>query len=114
EPPGAALFRRQLEEALEHLPNVDKDRLRRTNVWARRSLSEDGVGDLYARMTGGRALEENLQLSRILQADDSTSLTIPVTDIAGVTVREYDFTTELERKSPSLDSLAEHIPGDNL
>jgi hypothetical protein len=111
--PGGAWFRHQEVEAAKALggnanpmPNQPPFNPRRPHAW------EDSYDSSYDLFSGGRALSENLQLDRALVSGRSNATLVPITNLAGITVREMDWKALLQPDKPALDPLAAHIPFD--
>lgn len=105
--PGAAWFRHELSETGGETSILPPE-LRATQ----RQLDLDGT---IAFFSGGRAIGENLQLDRLipLPTDDSgAGLPVPLSEIRGVTVREFDWTPHLEGLEVQPDALAGVVPHD--
>ena len=75
----------------------------------------------YDLFTGGRAIEENLQLDRLLPTDESGAKpTVELDSIAGITVPEFDWAPLIEdirsgdkpENGAEIDPLAKLIPDD--
>src|SRR4029079_6817369 len=83
---------------------------------ARRGAAGAELDDTYALFYGGRAVSENLQLSRDLPVVRSTPVDddtpVPVAGVDGITVAAMDWTAALNGESPELDALATSIPAD--
>ncbi len=65
-----------------------------------------------ALFAGARAMSENLQLDRWLRVDRDEDRTVDVDLLAGITVREYDWTERVAGLEPALDPLASRVPAD--
>lgn len=105
--PGAAWFRHQVRDVHRELG----DKKQENNQFAPRS--SDGPFDEYALFTGGRAISENIQLDRVLllRTDEDKKL-VDISTIAGITVKEIDWTKLTKDLKPTLDPLAKRIPSD--
>jgi hypothetical protein len=114
--PGDAWFRHQVIEARKLSPQSDNER--EVSLSRPGATRSDALEETYALFSGGRAISENLQLDRPLpaprNAGSSASLDKPVEleTLPGITVAEIDWKARNAGKSPLLDPLAEHIPGD--
>ena len=75
----------------------------------RRSFSRD---DTYELMSGGRALAENLQLRRGIQAGKRAAEVVVLAEIEGITVKEFDWKEFLTDAKWEADPLAARIPAD--
>jgi hypothetical protein len=117
--PGAAWFRRQATEAHREVGGEEK------NANARRVARRDGVemSDTYDLFTGGRAVSENLQLSREFapprispskgQPQPKVDETpVAISTIEGITVDAMDWTAAIGEGKPTLDALSAAIPAD--
>ena len=62
--------------------------------------------------SGGRAIAENLRMERILRPVGDDGGSVPIGDLAGITVEEVDWGPLLEGKDPELDRLAANVPAD--
>lgn len=107
--PGAAWYRLQEQEARAQAglePNQAEEPNRRFNA--------RGLDDTFELFSGGRAISENLALDRELRTEGSTAelADVPVSDIRGVTIREFDWTKLNQGINPRLDPLASHVPHD--
>jgi hypothetical protein len=70
-------------------------------------------GDDYSELlSGGRAISENLQLDRQLNVRNADAAMVPLAELRGVTVREYDWQPHIRGLRPELDPLAALIPAD--
>jgi hypothetical protein len=108
--PGGAWFRYQLQRSRSELPMLDFE----PNRVGRRPIGSRGneIGDTYALMSGGRALSENLQLDRQLPPSADLEEVIPLSTIAGITIREFDWQPLIQGLDPKLDPLSPLIPAD--
>jgi hypothetical protein len=112
--PGGAWFRHQEIEAAKALgekaaspPDTGFSR-QRTQPWG-----EDGYDSTYELFSGGRALSENLQLDRALVTPGgSNAMTVALSSLTGITVREMNWKPLLHEPKPALDALAANIPFD--
>ena len=109
--PGSALFRRQLNQAAEQLPENERAAAQAVR-W--RGGRPENVADTYALFSGGRAVAENLQLDRALRQTkpDGETATVPIANIQGITVNAFDWTPLIKDLHPAADALAELIPED--
>ncbi|MEO0649715.1 MAG: hypothetical protein AAFZ65_03435 [Planctomycetota bacterium] len=120
--PGGAWFRHVVDRCE---PLVDQSDLaerfgisRDLDAWAdwrdRRARRDDY--DTIGFLSGGQALAENLQLDRVLpvpaEGDEEAEL-VPLSEIRGITVREFDWSELVEDLEPELDPLADAVPADN-
>ena len=105
--PGAAWFRLQHMESLA-LAGQDV-RQETNNRFRRRSFD-----DTFEIFSGGRAIAENLQLDRQLQINgsDDQPYDIPLDNIKGITIQEFDWEELNQGIDPQLDLLSEYIPHD--
>jgi hypothetical protein len=110
--PGAAYFRRQADLARRELGEQSDEARRFTQT-------QRDLDDTYDLFTGGRAVSENLQLSRPLpappdaKADDAEpDRPVALSTIKGITVPEFDWSSRLTDTAPALDPLAAAIPAD--
>jgi len=112
--PGSAWFRHRGTEAyrvlLKDNPDLPAPRPARMNA---------DLSSTYDLFVGGRAISENLQLSRGLPPapgapanPEPDDIPVPVSLIEGVTVRSIDWTPLLPATPPTLDALAGFIPAD--
>ncbi len=117
--PGTAWFRHQAataRKALGALNQVETDRF--TRLTAQRQNARRGVnGDnqTYELFSGGRAISENLQLDRELQTPQFNAKDeqlVPLSEIAGITIKEIDWKPLLKEPKPELDPLSSLIPAD--
>lgn len=109
--PGAAWFRHQADEARkalgEHTPDPEE--------FGARSPSIDDTYDLF---TGGRAISENLQLTRVppavrnQPAAAAEEKMVALSGVEGITVASIDWTEKLKGAGPKLDALSLLIPAD--
>jgi hypothetical protein len=109
---GAAWFRHQKELARRAQTGAKTGTapvpLPQTRAWTRRSEISQTLG----LFSGGRAISENLQLERELRVTRKDEETIPVAELAGITVREYDWKQIIKDAAPEKDPLAQLIPHD--
>jgi hypothetical protein len=112
--PGGAWFRHQEMEAAKVLgekaltpPDTGFSR-QRMQPW-----SENGYDSTYELFSGGRALSENLQLDRALVTPGgSNAMTVALSSLTGITVREMNWKPLIHDPKPALDALAANIPFD--
>ncbi len=105
---GSAWFRHQQRDALRQLgKRADDDR------WNRFPQPRADMAHTYALVSGGRAVSENLQLDRELPAVELEKLEfVPIDEVEGVTIQEFDWTELVAGIDPRLDPLASLIPHD--
>ncbi len=83
-----------------------------------RSNQSNELEQTYSLFSGGRAISENLQLDRPLQAARNAGPNTPsdkpvkLDTLTGITVAEIDWKARNAGKTPLLDPLAAHIPAD--
>jgi hypothetical protein len=84
------------------------------SAWVKRQTG-DPQHRLYEITTGADALAESLQLHRMLQTEarPAGERTIPIADVAGVTVPEQPWADLLKNKNPTTETLAQLVPQDN-
>ncbi len=84
---------------------------------ARPRSTDDPIGFL----TGGRAIEENLQADRAIAAAETTPPApgeaakqpdVPLRDLPGIDIAAIDWKEQLKGKNPALDPLAAFVPHD--
>ncbi len=109
--PGGAWFRHQIRQARQALGQPSSE-LAEGSAAAVRPARTGQLSDTYAVFSGGRAMSENLQLDRVLQAVPSGEETVDVASIEGVTVREIDWKPMVAQFPLDLDPLAAKIPAD--
>lgn len=118
--PGGSLFRSYLVDATEHLDVAARKRMKsRTDVlaanvrWRRRGFDRE---DTMGMLSGGRALQENLQLDVVLAPDHSVSqTTVTLASVRPVTTKAIDWKPYLKDVGEvRLDGLATCLPSDNL
>ena len=81
----------------------------RFNRWTRRNETDE----MFALFTGSEAIRENLQLDRPLRVNaDKSGRTLPLSGIAGITVKEFDWAKVTKSGEVALDPLAACIPHD--
>lgn len=106
--PGGAWFRHQAAISARELgPSVGP--ARGTIAPVQNEIEIERTFDLFS---GGRAISENLQLDRLLDARADGGEQQSIQDLKGITVREMDWDKLLEGKQPALDPLAKRIPAD--
>jgi hypothetical protein len=114
--PGDAWFHHQILEARKLSPQSDTER--EMGLLPPRPDPLNELEQTYSLFSGGRAISENLQLDRPLQAAPSAGLGTPadkpvkLDTLAGITVAEIDWKARNAGKTPLLDPLSEHIPAD--
>jgi len=111
--PGAAWFRHEAWLASQELgEKAEGQPARPAAAWP--GFAEDEVQRTYALFTGGRAVSENLQLDRLLDAPEAgvTDRMVAIDSIEGITVSEFDWKKLTEGMKPALDPLATKIPAD--
>ena len=106
---GGAWFRHQARvtrQALgERAPGAPRGRFARNR--------RNQMQHTYALVSGGRAVSENLQLDRELPTTEPEEVEeIPLAEIEGVTVQEFDWSELTAGIDPPLDPLASLIPHD--
>ncbi|MCB2155950.1 hypothetical protein KQI84_13795 [bacterium] len=106
---GTAWFRHQVRETLHELGREDEV----VDSGRARNLGND-MTRTFDLFTGGRALSENLQLDRDLFVRETDEGTSPISSLRGITVEDYDWTKEIEGKTPKKDALASYIPADDV
>jgi hypothetical protein len=109
--PGAAFFRYEAGRA--HKLAGD-DTTQSARHW--RSTPDTTLDDTYDLFTGGRAVSENLQLTRALPARPGEKAGEPdevaCDTIEGIEVRAFDWSARLGDSTPALDPLASAVPAD--
>ena len=117
--PGSAWYRHQADMAIKELPEDA-----RVTPLNNRQMVDGGTSldDTYALFTGGRAVSENLQLTRELPPDRPAPAPgnapvagddlVDVSGISGITVPAMDWKARLAGANPKLDALASLIPHD--
>src|SRR5690606_3294885 len=115
EVPGGALFRSEYKNSHDKMTEearLDFD----TRTGTRFTLRGNDRSD-FGLYSGGRALEENLQLDLVLAIDENAApqLEIETSTLMGVTIDEIDWAPYLEGVAPpTLDALASRLPADNM
>jgi hypothetical protein len=102
--PGAAWFRHQENAASKALGKP-----KRTAGRTRGNINDNSE---FGILTGGRALAENLQLDRALQAPDSDKPAVELSTLEGITVRQFHWAPLVKDLKPALDPLAALVPHD--
>jgi hypothetical protein len=69
-------------------------------------------GDASELLSGGRAIAENLQLDRQLNVRGGEAGMVRLADLAGISIREFDWGPVTRGLRPALDPLADVIPAD--
>lgn len=111
--PGAAWFRHEMRQAQRALGEQPGDvAADESPAWASRGARAGELADTYALFTGGRAMSENLQLDRVLNADRQGQQTVELSSLEGITIREIDWKPLIKDFQPELDPLAARIPAD--
>ncbi|MCA9289583.1 MAG: hypothetical protein KDA25_00550 [Phycisphaerales bacterium] len=112
--PGTAWFRHEARRVEAALREIDPARADALLVQAqnRRPGGTSDIERTYALVTGGLAVAENLQLDRELAAATKGTRDVDVATVAGITVREYDWSTLTKDLHPAADPLASAIPAD--
>jgi hypothetical protein len=72
------------------------------------------AGRTFELFTGGRALQENLQLDRLRELGGGGPATIPIESIRGIEIAAVDWKARLGDAKPALDPLAAFVPVDQL
>ena len=108
--PGAAWFRHQERETIKARGDKAADRPDNLNRLNRPRPFE--AEDTYEMFSGGRAVSENLQLDRLLAPAKAGESTVPITNIAGISVHELDWKPLIKDLKPGTDPLAACIPFD--
>ncbi len=114
--PGTAWYRHEADMALAQLP--EEARKASANQW-QATERETGLDETYDLFTGGRAMGENLQLTRDLTrpgaapaASEPPEELVDVSGLSGITIAAIDWKARLAGASPKLDPLAALIPHD--
>lgn len=113
--PGTAWYRHEADMALAQLP--EEARKASANQWQAMGR-ETGLDETYDLFTGGRAMGENLQLTRDLTRPGAAPAAVPVDELvdvsglSGITIAAIDWKARLAGASPKLDPLAALIPHD--
>lgn len=110
--PGAAFFRHEAAIARRAAGDDPASDEQRPRVVAAHDLD-----DTYDLFTGGKALSENLQLSRqfppaLARQTAPDEQLVDAATIEGITIRAFDWTARLADAKPALDPLASIIPAD--
>jgi hypothetical protein len=108
--PGGAWFRHESRLARSALDPDDKrleDQGRQAFINRRGDFD-----DTFALFSGGRAVSENLQLDRALLPTKAGDETVELSTLAGITVKEIDWTTFIKDLHPKTDPLAALVPAD--
>jgi hypothetical protein len=108
--PGAAWFRHQEQQSLNELPGKT-NRLTPDRTRFRMQRPSELV-ESYDLFSGGRAVSENLQLDRILNATASGPAMVDLTNLPGITIQEMDWKVLVKDLKPQTDPLASCIPAD--
>ncbi len=114
--PGDAWFRHQVIEARKLSPRTDPDR--DVALASPRSNQSNELEQTYSLFSGGRAISENLQLDRTLQAprnanpNNPSDKLVKLDTLTGITVAEINWKARNAGKTPLLEPLAAHIPAD--
>ncbi|HVX13246.1 MAG TPA: hypothetical protein VHC22_18830 [Pirellulales bacterium] len=112
--PGAAWFRHQRHLAREALGQNGKSTEEADEGLPPRRRAGD-FEDTFDLYSGGRAIQENLQLDRVLRStgkDDKAQELVDVASIEGITIDEINWKPLLAEAEPALDPLARAIPAD--
>jgi len=104
---GSAWFRHQEQQALKEL---GEEAAAEQDVPLRQRIGE--LDETYDVFTGGRAVSENLQLDRVWVTTDGGELKVPIAELEGIDVREFDWTERVKGLEPELDALAAWVPSD--
>lgn len=133
--PGGAWFRHQFRESVQRADDATSGALaqsqfNRWNRWTGNWGTGTDIERTFGMFSGGRALEENLQLDFLLRIDDATGTVsdplaafvhhlshanVSIGEITPLTVEEIDWEPLLkDRAEPAKDHLASHLPHDNL
>ncbi len=108
--PGAAWFRYQAAEAGRETGQPADGAA--APPWRTAARTAE-LQESFSLFTGGRALAENLQLDRsLLLRGGAGQETVKIADIAGITVREMDWSALVAGRQPELDPLARLVPAD--
>ena len=108
--PGSAWFRHLEQQSLAELRSSTAQTLeaQNQNAWQRQSEMER----CYDLFSGGRAVSENLQLDRLLNASASDRAPVKLSTLTGITVQEMDWKRLVQDIKPQMDPLAACIPAD--
>ena len=105
--PGGAWFKYQARNADTKLPVASRTVADRTQ-WER----DEELIRRFSLFSGGRAISENLQLDRRLNASVPTEANVDIDSLTGITVAEIDWKPLLKDAQPTLDKLASNVPAD--
>lgn len=109
---GSAWFRYQVRQLDKQIGFEDaRDLNGNRRFFGNRGSS---VTETFALASGGRALSENLQLGRQLPnpRDLAAESTVDISEISGITVKEFDWREYVKDIDPDVDPLAKFIPHD--
>ncbi len=109
--PGSAWFSWHASRLRRELSDGTSEEATMRPVRGTRGSDLESTMDL---MSGGRAMSENLAFDRVLDVDESSTETLKLADIVGVSTPEYDWQSEIEDLDPATDALAELVPADCL
>lgn len=114
--PGQAWFREQINDAQKELQRLSNPQTVQSLSWQWNGRPQNRDSEFERTMSlfsGGRAISENLQLDRELILPRAGGQTlVPVKNISGITIREFDWQPLLKDRKPDLDLLASRIPPD--
>jgi hypothetical protein len=114
--PGGAWFRHELRQAqtAQGKKPAELDRTRRPTMarWAGGFPGDGNLAATYDIFSGGRAVSENLQLDRAIQATKPEEETVDISTLDGITVQQIDWKPLIKDKHPKLDPLAALVPAD--
>jgi len=119
--PGTPLFQALAEGAPPDDPNAPPA----TQPWfwmgplgATTTFDRSEFGDTFELFSGGRALQENLQIDRMRQVDaagDATKdATVAIASIEGITTSPVDWKARLNGEKPQIEPLALWVPADQI
>ena len=81
---------------------------------ARVRAREDELAGTYELFTGGRALQENLQVDRMRIVTAGGDATVDVASIDGITIDPVDWNKRLTGPEPQIEPLANWVPADQI
>jgi hypothetical protein len=115
--PGAAWFQHQVRATETLAGNANEQVNRAPNQPVAPGSSANDTERLYALFSGGRAINENLQLNRPLTAANPAPRPnepppVRIDTLGGITAAEIDWKPLTAGKTPAIDPLAKLVPHD--
>jgi len=115
--PGTPLFQHLAEGAPPDDPTAPP--AMRSWWWsgplgATNEFDRSEFGDTFELFSGGRALQENLQIDRMRDVDPKGEAIVAISSIEGITTSAVDWKARLGDAKPAVEPLAAWVPADQI